>query len=572
MNETKIKNFIKDIEIHNKTRKDEQETDQTYFNDSFKVSIVEPFHKVRTGSGARVVANVVAHLETANPQVKREPRNKTEKSRDSAVKVERFLNYLIRNFIQEINESTWNAVLMGEGIYQIDWNSDAYEKENDDYVHRIGSLPVVMTALDPMNVFCNPYDSFLPNQVAKVYRIDKFTANQNYPDFYTADKQESFRYSVYTDSDRKAVFLEAALLEGGIKPNIYGFPNYVHFPSGYGKRSPDGRPETMAVGILRRLRGLLKEECESTSRFDSIIALYANPIGIITQTDINADPIDKQELEDTILGPGAQISPGFGYKYELYVPNVQIQQLAVHISQVRAALGLEDPPIMSGMPATGRTTGRMEDIEFQHVFKRNAKLIKNHEEALGLVLSRCLQILDTQPQALPVTFRSEVIEKGDFILKEDKITKEDIDGYYDCTVELNPDEDVEANANFMKYRMMVNEGRISWKRFLIDGLGKTEYESDEMIAEAIAEQDIMTNPQMAQMRSMEAIERMGMTRYLKKMQEQTQEKADMQTTLQNYQPKSRPSEARNPMATDILRQTLQETPNTQRKTPKMEVM
>ena len=79
----------------------------------------------------------------------------------------------------------------------------------------------------------------------------------------------------------------------------------------------------------------------------------------------------------------------------------------------------------------------------------------------------------------------------------------------------------------------------------------------------------MSNPQMAQIRGMEAIERMGMTRYLKQMQEQTVEQEKMQTALKSHKPQVRPSEARNPVAKDILRQTLEETPNTQRQSPQM---
>jgi len=556
--------FIDAIERHHTQRVYEQGIDQKYFDDDFETNIKSPFHVVRTGAASRLVSNIVAHLETSNPQVRREPRSTGSGARESAVKVSRFLNYLVRCFIQEINESTWNAVLRGEAVYQIEFNKDAYESKQKDFAHKLGELPVLVSAVDPINVFCQPYDILLPARVAKVFEVDDLTANELIPEVKLDKTSGHYKYKAYADAQTRFYTIEQQVNQ---MANILGFCPYVHFYAGYGKRSPEGKPEEMAVGRLRRSRGLLKEECEAVSRFDSIVGIYANPIYRIKQTKPDATPMGDQKLRNLVIGPGAVLKEPYGWEGEFYVPNLNIQQLSMHIAQIRSAIGLEDPPVMSGLPASSHTTGRMEDIEFSHAFKKNLKLIQNHEAALAMLLGRCLQVLDTVPSALPITFRGEVIKDGISTVQEDKITKDDIAGYYDCEVSLNPDEDMEANTKFMKYRMLVNEGRISWKRFLMDGLGKDEYEADEIMAESIAEQTIMTNPMMQQIRASEAIDRMGATRYLQKLGQGVTEQAQMQQAVGEFEPRYRPTEATNPEAAGTLRQVLSESPRAPRSSP-----
>jgi len=83
MEEDEITKQITSLVEYNQTRVGEQEKDQTYIDDTFDVSISAPFHIVRTGTGAKIIDDVVSHIETANPQAFREPREKTKKSIES---------------------------------------------------------------------------------------------------------------------------------------------------------------------------------------------------------------------------------------------------------------------------------------------------------------------------------------------------------------------------------------------------------------------------------------------------------------------------------------------------------
>ena len=552
-----VQEFTQSLVTFHNNRITEQDIDQLYYDDDFGAEIPTPFKTVRTGSSARIINNIVAHIETAKPQAHREPKNTSEKARKSTTKVVRYLNYLLDEIVPEITESVWNGVLRGEGWFQVEFNPDAY-KGGDENEFLLGKMPVIISSPDPLITYGYPYDATLPTKVVKQFEIDVNLARDLVRDFPLKKGRTTAKYTSYFSPTLKSSTADG--LEIDNKKNVLGFTPFVHFYGGFGKRSPNGKPETMAVGKLRHSRGRLKEECQIESQIYSIIALYANPINQIQQTQPNASEIDKVQLEKTSLGPGTTIVTGFGWQQTIYTPNVATAQLFAHLGSVKAALGLDDPPIMSGVASSSRASGRQEDIEFGHIQKKYATLINNLETALGQVMGMTLRILDTSPQALPITFRGEVIkDDGTRVVEEQTITKDDIDGYYDCKVELNPDESLEDDRNFMKFRLLANEGRISWKEFLMEGMHKTEHQADETIAETIAEKAIINNPLLNAQRDQEALERMGLERLIEKAKTDTELQRRMKEGLAETPQQGgqvRPSEARNPAAAGTARQLL----------------
>jgi hypothetical protein len=561
---TEVKSLLKRLEGRDTNKIREQKTDLSFYEDTFEVDITSPFHVIRTGKGARIINDMVSHIQIANPQVFREKIKASESGKESALKVEKFLNYLVRSIIGEIKESIWMSALFGEGLFQVDFNGDAYENSKKGYVHRLGALPVIVSSIDPLIAHCLPYDSLLPEKVIKKFEMDSSEIINMFPEWANPKNRKEgssngAKYIAYWDADSKYYEADEETLEE--KLNIFGFCPFVHFYSGFGMKSSGGKPENLAVGRLRRIRGRLIEHCEIESRIDSIIGLYANPIYRIKKTQTDAEDADVDSLKDIVLGPGATLYVPYGYEDQIYTPEVASAQLFAHLAQIERALEVESPSLLSGFPQTSKTTGRQEDIEYSHIQRKYASLIFNLEESLEAVLGMCLKILDTVPQALPVNYKAVVEKDGQKVEKTEDITKEDINGNYDCDVKLNPDEDLEDTIDFQKYRMLVSEGRISWKEFLIKGCKKTESEAEDIMADAIAEQTIMTNPQMQLIRVQEALERMGAQKYLKILEQQAQEQTEMNQALQTYTPKEpRPSEARNPTAAGVLRQVLNETP------------
>lgn len=554
---------IRDMVVYaHSTRVAEQLTDQSFYEDEFKTSVKEPFHVVRTGAGSQLVDAIVNHILASTPKVFREPRRNTDKERNSCLKVSKMLNHWVMLLSDEIEEAVKNMVLRGDGIFHIQYNPD-YK----DNLHNC--LPVLITAPDPLYVFTMPYDAMRPSVVVKKFLTDCINLKLQYPE-WAANGNEKVEYSVYFDEEcRYAEAGSSPLYADGVIENFpTGVIPFVHMHSGFGKKSPDGKPEDLAVGRLRKVRGRLIEQCNMESRIDSIIGLYANPILQISQMEKDAEVAGREELQKTALGPGSTVVVPYGWQQTIYVPNVPSAQLFAHLNQINQALEFENPPVMSGVQSG--TSGRQEDVLYESVRKRYSRLVNNLCKGLSEALSIGLSLLYNTPGALPVTVRATEIKGGVSVKSEEQVTKEDIDGYFDCEVILNPDELLEKDRKIMLGRVLVNERRISHREFLIDYMGKTEDEADETLAEVLVEDAIMNNEALKMLRVQEAMEKMGAAKYSQQAQADTQSQVDVEQAVRsNPGIMPRPSEATNPVARDTIRQALQETPVGSRSFPSM---
>jgi len=558
MNKDEIHSFVKDIKEYHQTRTFEQVRDQEYYDDIFETSIQEPYHVIRTGTGARIVDSIVEHLELVVPQVFREPRKPTEKEKVSALKVSRFLNYLVKQWQPEIGELYRNGVLRGEFIGHIQYD-DNKESDFDSKV------PLIFTAPDPLNIYCEPYDAILPSKVIKNFDMKKMVAKGIAPDAVVYGG--SCEYIGYWSEDERYWELGKVALTNDVEPNYLGFTPFVHGYSGFGKKSPDGDPATLAVGRLRKIRGRLREECEIESRIDSIIGLFANPIREITQTDINDRGADLRNLEEQIIAPGYNLVTPYGFQSKLYTPDVASAQLFQHLYQIRQALGSEIPPIMQGQTAAD-ATGRLADIQYEHASTKYVRLVRNLEICLSQLLGMALRILEVTPGALPLTIKATTVSKGETIVTEEVIEKSDINKYYDCRVELNPEKDIQSDREVMLGRTLYKEQMIGWKKMLMDYMHMTEDEAEDTIAEALAEQAVATNPLLAQMRVEEAMQMIGATKQLQELKRAEAEQGKMGKEMAGKEA-YRPSEANNPTAVDTLRQALGESPTGVRNPPQV---
>jgi hypothetical protein len=551
MNVKEIRDFCTDIKEYHDKRRKEQSTDQNFYDDKFDTSIQEPYHVIRTGTAARIVDSIVEHLELVTPQVFREPRKNTEEAKKSSLKMGRFLNYLVKQWQPEIGELYRNGVLRGEFVGSVQYDDEPRGKTDS-------SVPLTFTAPDPLNIYCDPYDAILPSRVVKCFSMKKMLAKSMSPNAIVYGGM--CEYLAFWNEDERYFEIGKSPLTNDVEPNYLGFVPFVHGYSGFGKKSPDGDPSTLAVGRLRKIRGRLKEECEIESRVDSIIGLFANPIREIHQTDPNDRGADLKNLEEQMIAPGYNLVTPYGFESRLYTPEVASAQLFQHLYQIRQALGAEIPPIMQGQAAAD-ATGRLADIQYEHASTKYIRLIHNLEICLAELLGMALRILELTPKALPLTVKATTIVKGETITTEETINKEDINGYYDCRVELNPEKDIQSDREVMLGRTLYKEQMIGWKKMLMDYMHMTEDEADDTIADALAEQAVASSPILAQMRIQEAMEQIGATKYLRQIQTETQEQGKMNKDLQNTEVAPyRPSETNNPTAVDVIRQAMGETP------------
>ena len=262
MNIDEIREYAKALKEYHSKRTNEQLADQEYYDDAFSVGIQQPYHIVRTGTAAKIVDSIVEHLELVMPQVFREPRKNSEDEKKKALKIGRFLNYLVKQWQPELGELYRNGVLRGEFVGQLQ-----YDEEKRSTIDN--TVPISFTAPDPLNVFCDPYDSVVPARVIKCFNIKSVVARNLVP------KATIYRgvaeYLAYWSDDERYFELGKEPISIDVEPNYLGFVPFVHGYSGFGKKSSDGDPATLAVGRLRKIRGRLKEECEIESRVDSII-------------------------------------------------------------------------------------------------------------------------------------------------------------------------------------------------------------------------------------------------------------------------------------------------------------
>jgi hypothetical protein len=196
-----------------------------------------------------------------------------------------------------------------------------------------------------------------------VFDVSGITASGLIPNKTFA--REHNTYLGYWDCNNRYFEIAEQPITDGVQENYLGFVPIVHGYSGFGKKSADGDPSTLAVGRLRKIRGRLKEECEIESRIDSIIGLFANPIREIEQTDASDRSADLADLEKQTIAPGYNLVTPYGFKSKLYTPDVASAQLFQHLYQIRQALGAEIPPVMQGQAAAD-ATGRLADIQYEH--------------------------------------------------------------------------------------------------------------------------------------------------------------------------------------------------------------
>lgn len=544
--------------FHSQSRT-EQKTDQKFYDDKFEVNIKKPYHTIRTGSAARIVDNITDHIDTSNPQAFRKPRKRTPAEDEQAAKVARLFNHWLPLLIDEIEESLKNDNRRGEAFVQIEYNEN-YDPNDDD------SLPIIATAPDPMILYPDPHEyRGVPRQMVKSCRMTSSQVKQQFPNWSNPEKRtlnstEGVDYWAWWNKDWR--YMEAdgeALLPQGVQENILGFVPFAHCYSGFGKRSPEGKPEDKAVGRIRRVRGRLIEECEVESRLDSIVGGMANPLFVGKATVAGIEkPDDWDEMD---LSPGHNIWLDYGIDYEVKgMDAALLQPLIFHLSQIRGALGLETPPVSLGMPSTSRATGRQEDIYAEQYGRKYRKLIDNVERMWATALGMGLRILETVPTLLPITVRATVLEDGKQVRKEETVTKADIDGYYDCKVELRAEDAIAHDRKVQLGRLLVNEGRIPWVEFLTEYAGYTNDKAEELITQTLVDQAIFS-PQFINITIKEALEKLGMTKHIKELEEKAAMQAEMQQGLGGMgAPARRPTEARNPEAAGIIRQMLEESP------------
>lgn len=505
---TVTKTEIKDIKQHlidiHSNRRTEQETDKSYYEDTFSVPLIKDSkYIIRTGAAAALVEGVTSQLLSDNPQVFRKPLKDTAAANTSAQKVASFLNRVAQRLQRQnpnrYKESFKNQLVLGEmWLYTIHNENFDPDDPND--------FPFNTFVPDPLVVYFDPREGEVdgvPNRIMLLFERTIADIRRNYPLWIPPSNQPNKKVSFLIYFDNEIRYFEASdaplltdkngkLSNGdGIQENIYKQCPFVHAYSGFGKDSPDGKPASLAVGRLRRIRDLFKEDCTMGSDISFIIHKYAHRhLDIINKS---GTPISPSQLEQYDMGPGIIQEVMLPEGAEL-VPSeslAPVPEIFQHFANIQARLSMESPPIRGGF-ALG-TSGRQEDIVRGDWRKQYDTVLNNTEQAFSTALGQGLRMMHELPNLMP---------KG--------LSKSDIAGDYNCTVELRAEDPIEKDRLSVAGRAMVQVGQLSLRTNLIKHQGYTEEEADDEIDQIMAERYMFQSPEIAELMQIRAAEKSGM--------------------------------------------------------------
>jgi len=526
------------LEDYHSGRIAQQEKEDSYYKDKFDVPTIKtPLYISRTGTGGWLVDGPTAHIITRNPQVFIEPKKDTEKGRDSAFAVNAFLNYWVRRILMQVpqpyHEFVKKVLLRGEGwihpILNEKWDSD-----------NVMSLPVLFPIVDPLNVFGSPSeDNGIPEYVMVKYERMPWQVQVKYPWWtnpkHAGDKSRKATVSwfEYWDGDVRYFSAdEEPVLKGEIQPNVYKLTPFIHAYSGFGDASPNGEPESLAVGRLRKVMDLLLQECTLNSHIDSTIAKYAHPRMDLILPE-GAEGLEEEIKKEYDMGAGSfNVLP---YVSELKAGEqlVPPQEVFQHFNNIRSRISMEAPPIMAGLPSG--SSGRQEDIVGTNFIRRFDSVVEATEIAFAKSMDMAIEILKVIPSMLPIT---QWIEKPDGSKGSKKITKDDFESVLPSKIILKTADPIEDDRKLMSGRILKNEKSIDWGTFLVEYAGYTPERASEIINQTIADMVIMENPQMLQLLAQKAMEKLGMAEELAQLEQQVAQQEAMGAGSQGGQPRS----------------------------------
>jgi len=512
------------VEEYHGTRVKLQKEEQQFYDDIFTVPMIKaPQYLSRTGTASWLVDGPASHIITRNPQVFVEPKRNSDTSRKSADKV----NFLLNNWVQIILKQTpqpfkefvKKLLLRGEAwwhpIYDENWDKSS------------GTLPVLFLVPDPLNIFASPDGSDL----IVYYERSPWEIHMKYPQWSNpnnkGNKGDTIPWLEYwTPKERYFEADGEPVLKGNIQENILGFIPYVHAYSGFGDSSPEGKPESLVVGRLRKVKDLLIQECAINSDIDSTIHKFAKPrVDVIAPE--GAEGLAEELKKEYDMGAGAMNVLPFGSELKEGERILPTQEAFQHFYNIRQRIAVEAPPIMSGLPSG--SSGRQEDIVGYHFIRRFDSVVEATEIAFAKALDMGRDMLKIVPGWLPIT---QWVELPDGSASKN-ITESDLDAVVDTRIILKAADPIEDDRKLMAGRALKGENLIDWETFLIEYAGYTPERAGEIIEQTIADTVVMQNPMLFQALAEKALENLGMTDYLEKLRMQNAQQEQMQEGMKN---------------------------------------
>ncbi len=519
METSQIKEFIKYVTNRNSRRVTEQLTDQSFYDDTYTLPIVEdPKYIIRTGFVASMVNGVTQQAIAYVPKVYTEPRNKTsQKGADGVAEIgNKWMKNLSKQSIHPFRETFKKLIgTRGEAWIMLAHNDVLTDYDGDWRKDYPDTLPVLFLMYDPLVVFHDPSEDVdgKPQRIVIKYRRTAGDVLSNYP-YWTNPKNSKdkteFEYFIdkdtrYATADGEPLFRDkkGELANGdGRLSNIYHCVPAVHKYSGYGSDTHDKDPALLAFTRTRMIRDKIIEDSAMATDFRynqhelawAVKDIYP-PDGITLPDSVLANYRRRPNTINIIEGLG-------GAKIEKEESSSFDAPAYAYRDRVRQDLNAEYPPSLRGM-STG-TSGRQEDISSgAGMSMYNSPLEANSalwSESLDIALHICAdKVLDLLPPGL----------------KEN-----DVDSYTEIKVDVKKDDPQDMSRKAAEGDRRFQMGMIDSEELYITYMGKTKKEAQELKARVWIETAMRTDPAFRQLIIQTAAEEMGKQEQLAQIQQQ----------------------------------------------------
>jgi len=496
----------------------EQQTDQGYRQDTFKVDEVREPHKIwRSGLGARIVDAPAEQIITSNPEVAFDI---LKGNKDIGIKLSAEVN---RNWIpilrwqnpNPFKEYVKNLLGRGNAFIQICHN-EAWIDEGG--VQR--GLPIFFLVPDPMVVYASPdQDEFgIPRWVIVYYKRQPWDVLLKHPHWTDPFKKEKVKgqqvdWLEYWDKDiRYFEADEEPILKGGIQKNILGFVPFIQKYSGFGKRSPEGKLEDLIVSDIRLSRDLIKQECIKRSNIASAEDIFAHrPKTLFTSGTIDEGQIEKLSWGSYDLNVLQNVTPDTKLVDETYPP-VPAEMYA-SLANIRAEIAQRNPFILAGFPMG--SSGRQDSMAESAAMRRYDSIVENTENAWATAFDLALKII-----------------KSGIIHRPEGLTKKDLEATFKCAVKLKASDPIEEDRLATLGSRLYSQKEIDLTTNLTQYKGYSQNRAQEIIIQMLADAVTIQNPYVAQYLGMVAAKEMGMEDAIEFLQGQAQGMNQQQQGLQ----------------------------------------
>lgn len=516
-----IEDYAQHVIRRNDRRIPQQRLDQSFYDDTYKIPIVEDEkYIIRTGYVSGLVNGITQQAIAYVPKVYTEAKNKTSQEGADRVAslankwVKKLSNQSVHPFRQTFK---WMMGTRGEAWvfplhdqllaeYKGDWR-----EEYPDVV------PVHFVLYDPMVVFHDPSEDVdgKPSKVVVHYKRTVADLKKSYPLWSNKsnrgdDTEIEFYYYIdgatrYAYADGEALFRnkKGKLSYGdGRLSNLYGSVPAVHKYSGYGSDSEAKDPADLAYTRTRMIRSKIEEDSAMATDFRynqhelawAVKDIYV-PDGVILPKDILKNYKRRPNTINIIEGLG-------GAKIEKEETSAFDASAYAYRQMVKADLNAEYPLPVKGV-ASG-TSGRQEDI----LGSSAMAMYDSPIEANAMLWA----------EALDLAFKICSVEKLDILPKG--LNKEDCKSYTELKVDIRKEDPQDMSRKAAEGDRRFEMGIIDEEELYIEYMGKTKEEAQRLKARVWISMAMRNDPAFMQAITQTAAEEMGIEERLNQIREQ----------------------------------------------------